>query len=84
MAFNPNFEQIGNEFIKHYYQHFDVSDKNARANSLGDLYDPENSFFTFEQSQCKGREAILQKITVFFIFYIHILYNFFRAYLFKL
>lgn len=64
MNFNPNFEEIGNAFIQHYYSKFDVQDPTARSSGLSDLYDPMNSYMTFEGVQVKGRDSILQKFAV--------------------
>ncbi|KHN72635.1 putative nuclear transport factor 2 [Toxocara canis] len=61
MSFNPNFEEIGNAFVQHYYSKFDVPDVTVRSSGLSDLYDPQNSYMTFEGVQVKGRDAILQK-----------------------
>lgn len=64
MNFNPSFEEIGNAFIQHYYSKFDVQDPSARSSGLSDLYDPMNSYMTFEGVQVKGRDSILQKFAV--------------------
>lgn len=64
MNFNPNFEAIGNAFVQHYYSKFDVTDTNIRTTGLSDLYDPENSYMTFEGVQSRGRDAILQRFAV--------------------
>uniref|UniRef100_A0A0N5BHY8 NTF2-related export protein n=1 Tax=Strongyloides papillosus TaxID=174720 RepID=A0A0N5BHY8_STREA len=61
MAFNPNFNEIGVAFVNHYYSKFDVGDVNTRTQGLSDLYDPENSYLTFEGKQCKGRDQILSQ-----------------------
>ena len=73
MSFNPDYETIGNAFIGHYYQKFDVGDPTQRAQGLADLYDPENSYMTFEGMQVRGRDSILQKFSVssFFDFVLH-------------
>ncbi|CAB3407808.1 unnamed protein product [Caenorhabditis bovis] len=63
MNFNPEYENIAQAFISHYYMQFDQGDGVARGRALADLYDPENSYMTFEGHQCKGREQILQKIS---------------------
>ena len=68
MNFNPEYENIANAFIQHYYAKFDQSDPMARAQGLSDLYDPEHSYMTFEGVQCKGRNGILEKFTVRFLF----------------
>lgn len=64
MNFNPNFEQIGNAFVAHYYSKFDVQDAAMRATAMADLYDPDNSYLTFEGVQMRGRQAILEKFGV--------------------
>ncbi|GMT00262.1 hypothetical protein PENTCL1PPCAC_22436 [Pristionchus entomophagus] len=61
MSFNPEYEQIGNQLVSYYYSKFDVGDPMIRAQGLCDLYDPANSYMTFEGVQMKGQEAILQK-----------------------
>uniref|UniRef100_A0A0N4U8L9 Transmembrane protein 208 n=1 Tax=Dracunculus medinensis TaxID=318479 RepID=A0A0N4U8L9_DRAME len=61
MNFNVDFEAIGNAFVQHYYRTFDNPDPNARTAGLSDLYDPLNSYMTFEGVQVKGRQAILEK-----------------------
>ncbi|TKR93665.1 hypothetical protein L596_008078 [Steinernema carpocapsae] len=63
MSFNPNFEEIGTAFVQHYYSKFDVSDLTARSQGLQDLYDPQNSYLTFEGNQVRGRDQILQKFS---------------------
>ncbi|CAI5439092.1 unnamed protein product [Caenorhabditis angaria] len=63
MSFNPEYENIATAFVQHYYAKFDVGDGMARAQGLCDLYDPNDSYMTFEGVQCKGREGILQKFT---------------------
>ncbi|CAI4233019.1 unnamed protein product [Auanema sp. JU1783] len=63
MNFNPEYESVANAFVGHYYSKFDQSDAMARAQGLGDLYDPEHSYMTFEGVQCKGRDGILQKFS---------------------
>uniref|UniRef100_A0AC35FC19 NTF2-related export protein n=1 Tax=Panagrolaimus sp. PS1159 TaxID=55785 RepID=A0AC35FC19_9BILA len=63
MAFNPDFLSIGEAFVNHYYSTFDVQDPNARVQGLCALYDPENSYMTFEGVQVKGRDLILQKFS---------------------
>jgi hypothetical protein len=64
MTYNPQFDQIGQAFVLHYYSKFDVSDTTVRVQGLNDLYDVENSFMTFEGQQVKGRQAILEKFSV--------------------
>uniref|UniRef100_A0A0N5AZF3 NTF2-related export protein n=1 Tax=Syphacia muris TaxID=451379 RepID=A0A0N5AZF3_9BILA len=61
MNFNPDYDQIGNAFTAHYYSKFDVNDPTVRTTGLSDLYDPENSYMTFEGVQSRGRDAILQR-----------------------
>ncbi|KAK6054169.1 hypothetical protein COOONC_08325, partial [Cooperia oncophora] len=63
MNFNPDYETIATAFVQHYYSKFDQGDGMARAQGLGDLYDTENSYMSFEGVQCKGRDAILAKFT---------------------
>ncbi|CAD6198889.1 unnamed protein product [Caenorhabditis auriculariae] len=63
MAFNPEYDSIAKAFVQHYYSKFDQGDGAARAQGLSDLYDPENSYMTFEGDQCKGRDGILQKFS---------------------
>ncbi|KAE9550894.1 hypothetical protein FO519_005897 [Halicephalobus sp. NKZ332] len=63
MSFNPDFNAIGEAFVSHFYSAFDVNDPNQRAQALSGLYDPENSYMTFEGVQVKGRDAILQKFS---------------------
>lgn len=64
MNFNPDYDQIGNAFTAHYYSKFDVNDPAVRTSGLSDLYDPENSYMTFEGVQARGRDAILQRFAV--------------------
>lgn len=64
MSFNPDFVAIGEAFVSHFYSAFDVNDPNQRVQALSGLYDPENSYMTFEGVQVKGRDAILQKFSV--------------------
>lgn len=64
MNFNPDYENIATAFIGHYYSQFDQSDAALRAQGLGDLYDPEHSYMSFEGVQCRGREGILAKFSV--------------------
>lgn len=78
MAFNPNFEQIGNEFIRHYYENFDES----RTANLADLYDVEKSFLTFEQMKFVGKQEILKKIEVILYFKIFLFYIIFLEFAF--
>lgn len=84
MNFNVDFEAIGNAFVQHYYRTFDNPDPNARTAGLSDLYDPLNSYMTFEGVQVKGRQAILEKFAVifmiFFIFFIFYFSFFFFAF----
>uniref|UniRef100_A0A1I7XEN5 NTF2 domain-containing protein n=1 Tax=Heterorhabditis bacteriophora TaxID=37862 RepID=A0A1I7XEN5_HETBA len=63
MSFNPDYENIATAFVQHYYSKFDQGDGMARAQGLSDLYDPENSYMTFEGVQCKGRDGILAKFS---------------------
>ncbi|CAI2319672.1 unnamed protein product [Caenorhabditis sp. 36 PRJEB53466] len=59
MSFNPGYEDIAKAFISHYYSIFDNQD--TRVQGLADLYDPQNSYMTFEGTQSVGRDQILQK-----------------------
>nr|CAD2129201.1 unnamed protein product [Meloidogyne enterolobii] len=61
MAYNTNFDQVGQAFIAHYYSKFDVPDVAARTAGLTDLYDADLSFMTFEGTPVRGRAAILEK-----------------------
>uniref|UniRef100_A0A7E4VPA1 NTF2-related export protein n=1 Tax=Panagrellus redivivus TaxID=6233 RepID=A0A7E4VPA1_PANRE len=61
MAYNPDFATIAEQFVAHYYGTFDVADANQRIAGLSPLYDPTNSYVTFEGNQVCGREAILQR-----------------------
>ncbi|CAO4361979.1 Protein CBR-RAN-4 [Caenorhabditis briggsae] len=63
MSFNQDYANVANAFIGHYYSLFDVPDGAARAQGLSDLYDPDNSYMTFEGQQARGRAAILEKFT---------------------
>mmetsp|Transcript_91593 Transcript_91593/g.264161 ORF Transcript_91593/g.264161 Transcript_91593/m.264161 type:complete len:124 (+) Transcript_91593:104-475(+) len=51
-----SFQQIGEQFVQHYYQTFDTS----RAN-LASLYG-ETSMLTFEGEQFQGAQNITQKL----------------------
>jgi len=53
------FEQVGKDFVKHYYSQFD---SNQRQN-LGALYQNE-SMLTFENDRYQGRDNIVKKLTV--------------------
>ena len=61
MSYFPNFDEVGQAFVQHYYSKFDVPDAQVRTTGLNDLYDPEHSFMTFEGNQVRGRQAILEK-----------------------
>lgn len=71
MAFNCNYNAIGDQFINFYYENFDKS----RSTNLGMLYDEVHSYFNFETISCNGREKILEAtavidlILLFFIIY---------------
>lgn len=52
-----DFQQIGNQFVQHYFQAFDSN----RA-SLAPLYS-DTSMLSFEGEQFQGSQAILQKLT---------------------
>lgn len=56
MAAKPQFQQVGEAFVNHYYQNFDSN----RA-GLGPLY-RDNSMLTFEGDQFMGPAAIVQKL----------------------
>mmetsp|Transcript_6588 Transcript_6588/g.17691 ORF Transcript_6588/g.17691 Transcript_6588/m.17691 type:complete len:130 (+) Transcript_6588:125-514(+) len=51
-----SFQELGEAFVKHYYQNFDSN----RAN-LASLY-RENSMLTFEGAQLMGVQPIVQKL----------------------
>ena len=61
MALNPNFNQIGEAFIKQYYAMFDNA---ATRPQLAALYNPEQSFLSFEGQQMQGTAKIMEKIQV--------------------
>ncbi|VDO83339.1 unnamed protein product [Soboliphyme baturini] len=63
MAFNPNFETIGQAFVNHYYGKFDVADGATRSAGMAVLYDAQDSYLTFEGAQMKGKDAILLKFS---------------------
>jgi hypothetical protein len=56
MAYNPNFEQIGNAFVQHYYSKFDVGDSTVRTAGLEGLYgyflSNFSAFFTLSITDC--------------------------------
>ena len=54
---NPQFAEVAQGFIGHYYQTFD-----ADRSQLLSMYN-ESSVFTFEGQQIMGRDAIMQHLT---------------------
>jgi len=60
MNFNPNFQGIGQEFVKAYYSVFDGM--KAKRGELAQFY-TDHSLMTFEGSQISGKEAVMGKIT---------------------
>ncbi|KAI1727690.1 nuclear transport factor 2 (NTF2) domain-containing protein [Ditylenchus destructor] len=60
-TYNPNFDQIGNAFVQHYYSKFNEPNPVLRAENLALLYHSENSFLTFEGNQVKGKQAIREQ-----------------------
>jgi len=61
MAYNPQFEAIGNAFVQHYYSQFDSGEPTQRGTRLHELYDAQNSYLTFEGNQLTGKAAIVEK-----------------------
>merc|ERR1712183_454509 len=59
MALNPNFNQIGEAFTKQYYALFDNP---ATLGELAKLYNPEQSFLSFEGQQMQGTAKIMEKL----------------------
>ncbi|XP_051883973.1 nuclear transport factor 2 [Pristis pectinata] len=57
MGDKPIWEQIGNGFVQHYYQHFDVD-----RSQLASLY-TETSCLSWEGQQFQGKDAIVERIT---------------------
>merc|ERR1719416_89860 len=55
-AFNPQFQQVGEQFAQHYYQSFDSN----RA-SLAPLY-VDTSMMSWEGEQFQGAQNIVQKL----------------------
>lgn len=53
---NPQFEQIGKDFINHYYQCFSTS-----RNQLATLY-REISMMSFENEQYRGTTQIIERL----------------------
>jgi len=62
----PQWEQVGEAFVQHYYNTFDSSRSN-----LGPLY-RENSMLTFEGEKYLGVQQIVGKLTVSWQFSIFI------------
>ncbi|XP_037069437.1 probable nuclear transport factor 2 [Pollicipes pollicipes] len=58
MALNPQYLAIGEQFAKQYYTLFD--DPACRA-QLINLYSPEMSLMSFEGSQHRGAQKIMEK-----------------------
>ncbi|EEA06598.1 nuclear transport factor 2 domain-containing protein [Cryptosporidium muris RN66] len=56
VSLNPQFDQIGRQFVQHYYQTF----QNNRS-GLGVLYGPQ-SMLTWEDSQFQGQANISAKL----------------------
>ncbi|XP_025114572.1 nuclear transport factor 2-like [Pomacea canaliculata] len=59
MTLNPNFDQIGQNFVKFYYEKFD---KKAERHLVAQFYVPQ-SLLTFEGQQVMGAEDIYRKLT---------------------
>ncbi|XP_053208380.1 probable nuclear transport factor 2 [Panonychus citri] len=59
MTLNPNYAEIGKNFVQQYYTLFD--DPNLRAGILP-LYSETNSLMTFEGEQLLGRVKIMEKL----------------------
>ncbi|XP_059473653.1 probable nuclear transport factor 2 [Neocloeon triangulifer] len=57
---NPNFEEIGKEFVKQYYLQFD--NIVTRPNVVN-FYNAETSLMTFEGKQLQGAPAIMDKFS---------------------
>ena len=53
---NPQFTQIGQQFVTHYYKTFD-----RNRSELGSLYSAQ-SMLSFESQQFQGVEGIVQKL----------------------
>ena len=58
MGDKPQFQQVGEAFVSHYYQNFD-----SNRGGLGPLY-RDNSMLTFEGEQVMGAQNIVQKLMV--------------------
>ena len=54
---NPQFAQVGQQFVDHYYKTFD-----SNRSQLAPLYG-SNSMLTFENDQFQGADAIIKKLT---------------------
>ncbi|CAB3365980.1 Hypothetical predicted protein [Cloeon dipterum] len=57
---NPNFDEIGKEFVKQYYSAFD--NIGTRPNVVS-FYNAETSLMTFEGKQLQGAQAIMEKFS---------------------
>ncbi|EUD65762.1 hypothetical protein C922_03745 [Plasmodium inui San Antonio 1] len=53
---NPQFEEIGKEFVNHYFQLF-----NTGRNELAALY-KDISMMSFENDQCRGTSQIIERL----------------------
>ncbi|CRH04014.1 nuclear transport factor 2, putative [Plasmodium relictum] len=53
---NPQFEEIGKEFVNHYFQCF-----NTGRNELAALY-KDISMMSFENDQCRGTSQIIERL----------------------
>ena len=54
---NPQFAQVGQQFVDHYYKTFD-----SNRSQLGSLYGAD-SLLTFESEQFRGAQSIIQKLS---------------------
>lgn len=62
MAYNPQFNDIGSQFVQAYYQAYEAAaNPEDRALKLAGFYH-DTCFFTFEDFAAQGKEAILNKI----------------------
>ncbi|XP_059468719.1 probable nuclear transport factor 2 isoform X1 [Neocloeon triangulifer] len=57
---NPNFEEIGREFVKQYYSLFDNQDTRL---GMAVFYNAESSLLTFEGKQLQGALNIIEKFS---------------------
>ncbi|XP_076042191.1 putative nuclear transport factor 2 isoform X2 [Oratosquilla oratoria] len=60
MTLNPQFQQIGETFVKQYYLIFD-GDRDARE-KIVNFYHADMSLMSFEGSQVQGAAMILEKV----------------------